>query len=63
MCKEHHYQLTINWQSESGTQSYNSYTRDHTIDIASKATIEASSDSNFRGNATKHNPEELFWHR
>jgi organic hydroperoxide reductase OsmC/OhrA len=60
MSKEHHYQLTVNWQSETGTQSYNSYTRDHTINVEQKAAIEASSDPDFRGNKNKHNPEELL---
>src|SRR5690606_27335675 len=36
------------------------YGRDHKIIVANKPEILASSDSSFRGDKTKHNPEELL---
>ena len=43
-----------------GTRSYISYERSHLIRIENKKDIEASSDPAFRGDARKHNPEELL---
>lgn len=56
--KEHHYTTTIKWKGE--TSSYSSYSRDHEITVEGKRTIQASSDPNFKGNPSLHNPEELF---
>lgn len=60
--KEHNYQATIEWTGNKGegTSDYKSYERSHSININGKAVIEASSDSSFRGDPSKHNPEELF---
>lgn len=60
--KNHNYQITSHWDSKiSGlTSSYITYNRNHIIEIPGKTTIEASSDPSFRGDPTKHNPEELF---
>ncbi|KMQ60294.1 peroxiredoxin [Chryseobacterium angstadtii] len=62
MSKEHHYKTTINWTGNkgTGTSSYRNYERSHTISIENKAVIEGSSDPAFRGDKTKHNPEDLF---
>jgi len=62
MSKEHHYKATITWTGNkgTGTSSYRNYERSHTIEIADKALIEGSSDPAFRGDKTKHNPEDLF---
>ncbi|MGN7757985.1 OsmC family protein [Chryseobacterium sp. 22532] len=62
MSKEHHYKTTIVWTGNkgTGTSSYRTYERSHTIQIADKALIEGSSDPAFRGDKTKHNPEDLF---
>lgn len=59
---QHHYQATIKWTGNNGTgtDSYRSYERSHTIDINNKATILGSSDSAFRGDKAKHNPEDLL---
>lgn len=59
---QHHYQATIKWTGNngSGTDHYRNYERSHEIDIAHKATILASSDPAFRGDKTKHNPEDLL---
>ena len=62
MNNSHHYALTLNWTGNtgSGTSSYTSYQRSHTISINNKSEILGSSDPSFRGNPSKHNPEELF---
>ena len=58
----HQYRTTIEWTGNkgSGTFDYRSYSRSHTIAIEGKPTIQASSDSTFRGERQKHNPEDLF---
>ena len=59
---KHTYESKIEWTGNkgSGTFDYRSYSRSHTISIENKADILASSDSSFRGDETKHNPEDLF---
>ncbi|WP_407682417.1 OsmC family protein [Pseudocalidococcus azoricus] len=58
----HHYQATITWTGNlgTGTSSYRAYERSHTIEILNKPAIFGSSDSSFRGDPSKHNPEELL---
>lgn len=60
--KNHNYQLTLTWTGNTGkgTQTYRSYERSHQFQIPGKPTIDGSSDPSFRGDPTKHNPEELF---
>jgi organic hydroperoxide reductase OsmC/OhrA len=59
---QHLYNLKIVWTGNrgAGTISYMDYDRTHEIIINNKMMIEASSDAAFRGDACKHNPEELF---
>ncbi len=59
---QHHYTLTLKWTGNkgTGTSKYNSYERSHVILVQNKANIDASSDPAFRGDNTKHNPEELL---
>lgn len=60
--KEHHYHSTIEWTGNrgTGTDHYKSYERSHDIKIVGKPVIACSSDPAFRGDKTKHNPEELL---
>ena len=62
MSKEHHYTQTIIWTGNKGvgTLDYKSYERSHTISIQNKVDILASSDAPFRGDITKHNPEDFL---
>lgn len=62
MSQQHHYKATIEWTGNkgSGTSGYAAYERSHTIFIEGKKPLEASSDKPFRGDATRHNPEDLF---
>ncbi|MBL7857165.1 MAG: OsmC family protein [Cyclobacteriaceae bacterium] len=59
---QHHYNTFIRWTGNTGTgtASYRSYDRSHTISVENKADILCSSDPAFRGDNTKHNPEELL---
>ena len=58
----HNYNLVVKWTGNKGlgTSSYAGYERSHTIFVDNKTDILASSDPKFRGDKTRHNPEELF---
>jgi organic hydroperoxide reductase OsmC/OhrA len=60
--KEHHYHAQLVWDGNrgDGTGTYEGYGREHHIAIAGKATLQGSSDAAFRGDASRHNPEDLF---
>ena len=60
--KQHAYEVRVNWTGNhgDGTKSYKSYRRDHVIEVEGKPPIPSSSDPNFRGDAARYNPEELF---
>lgn len=58
----HNYKTAIIWSGNqgSGTSNYKDFERSYHIQIENKATILGSSDPEFRGDRTKHNPEELL---
>jgi organic hydroperoxide reductase OsmC/OhrA len=58
----HHYQTQVVWTGNQGqgTANYRSYARSHEIIVEGKPSILGSSDAAFRGDGTKHNPEELL---
>jgi organic hydroperoxide reductase OsmC/OhrA len=58
----HTYQTYVHWTAGGGdgTRTYRSYSRNHTIGAQGKPEIPASSDSTFRGDAQRYNPEELL---
>jgi len=62
MNKEHLYQLKVKWTGNSGkgTSDYKSFERSHNIMVNNKPDILGSSDPAFRGDRSKHNPEELL---
>jgi organic hydroperoxide reductase OsmC/OhrA len=62
MSKQHRYELTVRWTGNSGTgtSGYRHYERSHLVSVVNKAPILASSDPAFRGDASRHNPEELL---
>jgi organic hydroperoxide reductase OsmC/OhrA len=62
MDKLHHYTTAITWTGNngSGTSGYTEYERSHTVRIAGKPDIAASSDAPFHGDITKHNPEDFL---
>lgn len=62
MSKDHNYALTTKWTGNTGagTLNYTAFERSYTISAVDKADIAGSSDPAFRGDPTKHNPEELL---
>ncbi len=60
--KVHHYKIQTTWTGNrgEGTRDYRSYDRSHVISIDGKADIQGSSDPSFRGDKSKHTPEDLF---
>ena len=58
----HRYALTLEWTGNTGTGTdhYRSYKRDHVIRVEGKPELLGSSDPTFRGNASRHNPEDLL---
>ncbi len=62
MRKPHNYSLTVKWTGNkgTGTSNYAAYEKSHTVNVDNKTDILGSSDPAFRGDNTKHNPEELL---
>ena len=62
MAMQHQYALTMEWTGNlgTGTDGYRNYKRDHVIRIANKVDLFGSADPAFRGDASRHNPEELL---
>jgi organic hydroperoxide reductase OsmC/OhrA len=58
----HHYEIGLTWTGNQGegTVNYRKYERSHTISVPGKSDILGSSDPSFRGDKSKHNPEELL---
>lgn len=62
MKEQHLYKVTTKWTGNNGTgtDNYRSYERSHTIAMENKPDILCSSDPAFRGDRTRHNPEDLL---
>jgi len=62
MTHQHRYQVGVEWTGNrgSGTDGYRNYGRDHVIRIDGKPPIDGSSDPTFRGDASRHNPEDML---
>lgn len=62
MSPEHHYELEMEWTGNrgTGTDHYRNYARDHIVRIVGKPDLSGSSDPAFRGDRSRHNPEELL---
>jgi organic hydroperoxide reductase OsmC/OhrA len=60
--KTHTYATHVEWTGNrgSGTTSYGSYGREHVIRMDGKPEIMGSADPAFRGNADRHNPEDML---
>jgi organic hydroperoxide reductase OsmC/OhrA len=58
----HHYRVDVEWTGNhgAGTDGYRNYGREHVIRIEGKPEIAGSSDPAFRGDAAKHNPEDML---
>ena len=59
---KHEYSIQLEWTGNTGegTRSYTGYQRSHQVRMGEKPVIECSSDPAFRGDPSKHNPEELY---
>ena len=59
---QHHYHVDVGWTGNhgTGTQTYQGYGREHEIRVAGKPVLAGSSDPVFRGDSTKHNPEDML---
>ena len=62
MEKEYKYSVSVKWTGNTGqgTSAYDGYERSHIISVAGKPDIIASSDTPFRGDNTKYNPEDML---
>lgn len=60
--KTHRYNIKTTWTGNlgEGTRDYKAYDRSHVIRMDGRADILGSSDAAFRGDKSKHTPEELF---
>ena len=60
--REHAYVATVEWtgSAHGSTHAYESYSRAHEVRVADKSALELSADPTFRGDASRHNPEELL---
>lgn len=58
----HAYAVEVEWTGAGaeGTSTYRSYTRDHVIRVDGLPDILGSADPTFRGDRTRHNPEQLL---
>jgi organic hydroperoxide reductase OsmC/OhrA len=59
---QHNYKLTVRWTGNTGTgtSNYKEFERSHSILVDNKVEILGSADPAFRGDKTKHNPEDLL---
>lgn len=62
MPMQHTYAVEVEWTGagDTGTTTYRSYTRDHVVRIDGLPDIMGSADKTFRGDAARHNPEQLL---
>ena len=62
MSRPHRYRVDVAWTGNrgSGTDGYRNYSRNHVIRIPGKPDLAGSSDPTFRGDATRHNPEDML---
>ena len=58
----HTYACAVEWTGNTGngTGGYKNYGRDHLIRMNGKSDIAGSADPAFRGDATRHNPEDML---
>lgn len=57
--KEHHYAAHLAWSGDNTTE-YATYDRAHHVAFDGKPDLQLTADPAFRGDASKHNPEDLL---
>jgi organic hydroperoxide reductase OsmC/OhrA len=62
MAREHHFAARLTWTgaAQGPTRDYESYSREYRVEVEGKPPIVGSADPKFRGDASKHNPEDLL---
>jgi organic hydroperoxide reductase OsmC/OhrA len=62
MTHQHHYTVDVEWTGNhgGGTDGYRNYGREHLIRIEGKPELAGSADPSFRGDAARHNPEDML---
>lgn len=62
MHEAHHYRAQVRWTgaAQGPTSSYESYSREHTVQVAGKPMLRGSADPSFRGDPNLYNPEDLL---
>ncbi len=62
MAQIHHFSARVTWTGAAKgiTSSYESYSRDHLTEIPGKPPLPGSADKVFRGDSSRHNPEDLL---
>lgn len=62
MSRPHRYCVDVLWTGNrgTGTDGYRSYSRNHVIRVPGKPDLAGSADPTFRGDATRHNPEDML---
>ncbi|SDK71301.1 Organic hydroperoxide reductase OsmC/OhrA [Actinopolyspora mzabensis] len=62
MSERHDYETVVRWTGNrgSGTEQYDSYGREHLVEVAGKASLRGSADPAFLGDPELLNPEELL---
>ena len=58
----HHYKAVTTWVGNrgTGTSGYKDYDRNHDIETEGRKSLLCSSDPSFRGDPSRHNPEQLL---
>jgi organic hydroperoxide reductase OsmC/OhrA len=62
MAREHHFATHLVWTgaARGATSSYEAYSREYRVEIEGKPPIEGSADPAYRGDRSRHNPEDLL---
>lgn len=62
MNRPHRYRVDVVWTGNrgTGTDGYRNYSRNHVIRVPGKPELIGSADPTFRGDATRHNPEDML---
>ena len=58
----HRYAAKLTWTgaAQGATRTYEEYSREHRFEIPGKPALHGSADAAFRGDASRHNPEDLL---